>query len=148
MQGYMPVVWLIATIVFSVAEAVTVQLISIWFAAGSLIALVSSMLGAPLWLQITLFFAGAGILLIATRPIAKKLIGTKKIATNADMVIGSTGIVEQPINNVHETGRVFVNGLSWAARSEDGSEIAADETVVIRRIEGVKLFVEKPKNEQ
>lgn len=148
MQGYMPIVWLIATIVFSVAEAVTVQLISIWFAAGSLLALVASMLGAPLWMQVIVFFVGTGILLIATRPIAKKLIGAKKVATNADMVIGCTGIVEQPIDNLRDTGRVFVNGLSWMARSEDGSEIAADETVVINRIEGAKVFVEKPKDGQ
>ena len=146
MEGYMPVVWLVATIVFSVAEAITVQMISIWFAGGALIALISSMLGAPLWLQVTLFFAGTGVLLIGTRPIAKKLIGAKRIATNADMVIGSTGIVEQTINNLHETGRVFVNGLSWAARSEDGSEIPADETVTIKRIEGVKVFVEVIRN--
>ncbi len=146
MESYMPVVWLVATIIFGVAEAVTVQFISIWFAGGALVALIASMLGAPLWIQVTLFFVAAAILLIATRPIAKKLIGAKKTATNADMVIGSTGIVEQPINNLRETGRVFVNGLSWAARSEDGSEIATDETVIVKRIEGAKVFVEAVKS--
>ncbi len=146
MESYMPVVWLVATIIFGVAEAVTVQFISIWFAGGALAALIASMLGAPLWIQVTLFFVAAAILLIATRPIAKKLIGAKKTATNADMVIGSTGIVEQPINNLRETGRVFVNGLSWAARSEDGSEIATDETVIVKRIEGAKVFVEAVKS--
>lgn len=146
MESYMPVVWLVATIIFGVAEAVTVQFISIWFAGGALVALIASMLGAPLWVQVTLFFVAAAVLLIATRPIAKKLIGAKKTATNADMVIGSTGIVEQPIDNLRETGRVFVNGLSWAARSEDGSEIAADETVIVKRIEGVKVFVEALKS--
>ena len=145
MENYAPIAWLIATIVFSVAEAMTVQLISIWFAAGSLVALIASMLGAPLPAQFGLFFLGTAVLLVATRPLAKKLMGVKRTATNADMVIGEIGIVEQDIDNNHQTGRVFVNGLSWAARSEDDSTILAEQKVIVKRIEGAKIYVELKK---
>ena len=47
--------WLIAVIALGIAEAVTVGLVTIWFAVGALAALISSLFGGPLWLQILLF---------------------------------------------------------------------------------------------
>ena len=45
------------------------------------------------------------------------------------------------MNNLREAGRVSVLGNSWAARSERGDTIPAGETVMVVRIEGVKLIV-------
>ncbi len=141
MEAYSPLFWLGATILFCVIEAATVQLISIWFGVGSLLALVSSMFGAPVWLQLIVFFFSTAVVLVATRPLAKKLIGARKTATNADRVVGTTAIVEEPIDNLRETGRVFADGLSWAARTEDGNIVAQGQKVLVERIEGAKLFV-------
>lgn len=146
MLDYAPLWWLVAIILFCVGEAVTVQLIFIWFGAGSLLALIAALLGAPVWLQLLIFFISSGVLLLLTRPLSKKLLGMRKTATNADMVVGSIGLVQEDIINLKETGRVYVNGLSWAARSEDGTDIAEGEKVVITRIEGAKVFV-RPSNE-
>ncbi len=146
MLDYAPLWWLVAIILFCVGEAVTVQLIFIWFGAGSLLALIAALLGAPVWLQLLIFFISSGVLLLLTRPLSKKLLGMRKTATNADMVVGSIGLVQEDIINLKETGRVYVNGLSWAARSEDGTDITEGEKVVITRIEGAKVFV-RPSNE-
>lgn len=146
MLDYAPLWWLVAIILFCVGEAVTVQLIFIWFGAGSLLALIAALLGAPVWLQLLIFFISSGVLLLLTRPLSKKLLGMHKTATNADMVVGSIGFVQEDIINLKETGRVYVNGLSWAARSEDGTDIAEGEKVVITRIEGAKVFV-RPSSE-
>ncbi|MFA9381255.1 MAG: NfeD family protein [Acetanaerobacterium sp.] len=145
MLEYAPLWWLAAIIVFCVGEAVTVQMISIWFGAGALLALISSMLGAQGWVQVGIFFVGSAVMLIATRPLVKKLVGARKTATNADMVVGATGIVQEPIDNVLGAGRVYVNGLSWSARSEDGAPQPEGEKVLITRIEGNKVYV-KPVN--
>ena len=53
------------------------------------------------------------------------------------------GIVTQPIENISGNGRVLVNGLEWAARSDDGTPISEKENVLIKSIEGVKVIVEK-----
>ena len=56
--------WLVLLVVFLIAEAACpIHLVSIWFALGALTALLCAALGAPVWLQITLFVAVSGILL-------------------------------------------------------------------------------------
>ena len=42
--------WFILMVVFLAMESSTVSLISIWFAAGSLVAMVTALLGGELWL--------------------------------------------------------------------------------------------------
>ncbi len=141
MLEYAPLWWLIAVILFCVGEAASVQLVFIWFGAGSLLSLIASLLGVPVPIQIVIFFVGSGALLIATRPLAKKLLSKRKTATNADMVVGNTGLVQETVDNTRQTGRVYVNGLSWAARSEDGAELAEGQKVLVTRIEGAKVYV-------
>ena len=54
------IVWLAAFVIFAIFEAATVQLVSIWFAAGSLAALVITLFHGPLWLQFTVFLVVSG----------------------------------------------------------------------------------------
>ena len=51
--------WVILLIAFVVGELITVGLTSIWFAAGSLVALLAAVLGANPVVQIILFLAVA-----------------------------------------------------------------------------------------
>lgn len=146
MLEYAPLWWLIAIVLFCVGEAATVQLIFIWFGAGSLLSLIASLLGVPVPIQLIIFFVTSAALLLFTRPFAKKLLGVRKTATNADMVVGKIGLVQETVDNVRQTGRVYVNGLSWAARSEEGTELAEGQKVLITRIEGAKVYV-LPTNE-
>ena len=53
--------WLIAIVVFIVAEAATVTLVSVWFIGGAVCALVAAILGAGLGVQLAVFLACAGI---------------------------------------------------------------------------------------
>ena len=62
--------------------------------------------------------------------------------TNADRLIGMTGIVTEPIDNVQATGAVKVAGVEWTARSEQDTVIEAGVQVKILRFSGVKLYVE------
>lgn len=73
----------------------------------------------------------------------KRVLHVKKTNTNADRVIGMVGIVTVPIDNVAGTGRVLANGLDWAARTDDGAPVEAQERVLIKAIEGVTLIVER-----
>ncbi|MBE6772827.1 MAG: NfeD family protein [Ruminococcaceae bacterium] len=136
--------WLVAVIALGVVEAVTVGLVSVWFALGALAALISSLFGGPLWLQIVLFIVVSALALIITRPLVKKYFNKESHKpTNADMVIGKEAQVTETIDNLQGTGAVRCMGKEWTARSENGETILSGETVTAVKIEGVKLIVRK-----
>lgn len=135
------ILWIVSLIAFIVVEAVTAQLVTIWFAAGALCALVAEVLDAPLWLQLTIFVVVSAITLAATRPLVKKMKSKPSVSTNADSIIGQKALVTEEIDNLAAKGRADVNGMSWSARSENNTVIPAGTEVIIQRIEGVKLIV-------
>lgn len=135
------IIWLVLLAAFLITEAATVTVVSLWFAVGSLAALIASLLGAALWLQILLFLAVSAIALAALRPIVRKYIHPKLTATNVDSVIGSVGLVTAAIDNVSATGQVKLGAMEWTARSTSGRPIEAGTLVKVDRIEGVKVFV-------
>lgn len=133
--------WLAALLVFLAAEAATVTLISIWFAAGALGAILVALLGGNLMLQVTVFLVLAILLLLSLRGIVRRHIRPRISKTNIDSIIGSTGIVLTPVNNIAALGQVQLNGVEWSARSTNGAHIPAGTLVKVDRIEGVKIFV-------
>ena len=138
----MTVVWLIAMVVLLVVEGVIPGLVSIWFAAGALAALLLSLIGAPLWLQGTAFLIVSLALLVLTRPLAKKYVNSRTMPTNADRIIGMDCLVTEEIDNLRGTGAVSVDGKTWTARLDQEDGKAPKGTVVkALRIEGVRLIV-------
>ncbi len=135
-------IWSIAIVVFLVIEALTVGVASIWFALGSICALIAALLGAPDWLQILWFFIISIVTLIFTRPVVKKYVNGRRQATNADRVIGMKATVREDIDNIAGKGSVLVDGKEWTARSENGEAKASGTIVTVLAIEGVKLIVE------
>ena len=133
--------WLAAMVVFIAAEAMTVSLVSIWFAAGALGAIIVALLGGGLVLQVTVFLMLAVALLLSLRSIVRKHFTPHVTKTNIDSVIGATGIVVTPVNNIAALGQVQINGMEWSARSSDNSHIPAGVMVRVDRVEGVKVFV-------
>ncbi|MBQ4516893.1 MAG: NfeD family protein [Clostridia bacterium] len=140
------IAWLILAIAFFVAESLTTTLISIWFAIGAILAMIAAIFGGAFWLQILIFIAASGILVLATKPLSEKLVNKKAERTNADRVIGEQAIVTQTINNQEAKGQVRVLEQLWTARSKDGSIINENEYVIIKDIKGVKLIVESVNN--
>lgn len=138
---YAALFWLGLMIFFIFVEANTVALMSIWFAAGSLVAAVAAVLGAEIWLQAVLFFAVSAVLLACLRPFVRKFIKPKVVATNVDAIVGSTGYVTAPIDNIAAQGQVKLGAMEWSARSTGGEPIPEKTLVKVDRIEGVKVFV-------
>ena len=138
----MTIFWLAAFIVFAIGEAVTVGLVSVWFAVGALAALFAAALGAGLWLQITVFLGVSALALALFKPLSSKFLRPKLSATNADRVIGSAALVTETIDNTQAQGQVKVNGQIWSARSAQDIVIPVGADVRVLRIEGVKVIVE------
>lgn len=142
LSSYGPsVFWLIALIVFLVVEAATVGLTAIWFGAGSLAALIASFAIRNIWFEILTFLVVSFFTLLAVRPMAKRFMVPRRQATNADRAIGREGVVLEDIDNLHAQGTVSVAGVLWTARSQNDTLIPKDSKVLVKRIEGVKLFV-------
>ena len=139
--------WAALTVILVIVEALTVQLVTIWFAAGSLAAVIASLAGANTVWQCVIFAAVSLLALIITRPYVKKAILKKAVPTNADRCIGKEAVVTETIDNRAGCGQVRVDGMVWTARSEDDSVIECDEPVLVKKIEGVKVIVEKIKKE-
>ena len=133
--------WLIAMVIFIAAEAMTVSLVSIWFAVGALGAIIVALTGGGLTFQVTVFLALAVVLLLSLRGIVRKHFTPRITRTNVDSVIGATGVVVTPVNNIAALGQVQIGGVEWSARSIDNSHIPAGTLVKVEKIEGVKVFV-------
>jgi len=136
--------WVVALVVFLIVEAVTAGLVSIWFVFGSLVALICAALGAAVWLQIFWFVIVSVATLVLTRPLVKRYVDSRSVATNADRSIGRAAVVTERIDNLAAAGAVKLDGVVWTARStDDAVAIETGERVTVRAIEGVKLIVER-----
>lgn len=140
-MNWAALIWLGLTVAFLVAEAATVTVVALWFAAGALAAMAAALLGGGIFLQTGVFLAVSAVALTALRPLVRKYLTPKLTATNIDSVIGSIGIVTADIDNIVASGKVKLNGMEWSARSSSGEPICQGTRIRVDRIEGVKVFV-------
>ena len=134
-------IWLIGIIVFVILEAVTYQLVSIWFAVGAVGGIIAAALGAQFGVQMTVFLAISVILLLCLRPVSKRMLKSKKEHTNVDSLIGKDVLITKEVNNIQGSGEGKVNGIAWTVRNADNTVIPAGETAIVEKVEGVKLIV-------
>ena len=126
--------WLIASGAFFIGEIITVGFLLFWFGVASLITMVVSFFT-------TNFLISSVILILATKPFAKKFLNNENIVTNVNSLIGKKAIVIQDIDNLKSTGQVKIGGEIWSAQSESNDIISKDTEVEIVKIDGVKLIV-------
>ena len=94
------IIWLVLMVVFLMMEASSVSMVSLWFGAGALAALIAALLGGEVWVQIVVFLAVSGLLLACLRPLARKYFTPRLTRTNVDSILGTTGRVTVAIDNV------------------------------------------------
>ncbi len=139
----MVIVWIVVFVAALLAEAATFAMVSVWFAAGALGALIAAALGADLTVQLLVFALLAGLLLAFTRPLLKKLFPHRFIPTNSELEVGKTAVVIEEINNDVGSGRVRLGGVNWAAFSAGNEKIPAGEVVTVTAVCSAKLAVAK-----
>ena len=139
-------IW-IAVIVFSVFVewATQLQLITVWAALGGIAALILELCGVDISIQIVVFFAVTIVMMLLTRPFAKKMTRFGVTPTNADMNIGKHGKVTKIIDEDMGIFRVRVDNCDWSAVTEEKKILPVGTSVSVLRIEGVKLIVEQQK---
>ncbi len=138
---YLSILWLVLIVAAIVVEALTSQMISIWFVIGGIAALIANICDAPFLVQFALYILVTALALAVSRPFVKRTMKFRKESTNADRYIGKTGVVTLRVDNTAAEGQVKVMGNIWSARSSDGTVIPEGQNVEVLRIEGVKLIV-------
>ena len=139
-QRYLPWFWLALVVLFSVVEAFTMMLTTVWFAAAALVMVFVAMLPVPIPVQLLLFALISVGLLVFTRPFALKFLNIKKTATNSDALIGKRCKLLTAITP-DEKGTVRLKGVEWSAASTDGSPLEAGKDCIIQEIQGNTLIV-------
>ena len=136
-------IWLIAAIIFCVAEILYNGFFLIWFGIGSIVALICSFFIPNLIVQTIIFLVISFILLITlTKYMTKHFSQKDTTPTNIHKLIGQKGIVIKTISqNTLEPGLVKVDGETWSATSSSNTLLAEGTIVEIQDIKGVRLIV-------
>lgn len=132
--------WLELVVFLGILEAVTVNLVSIWFVISGLVSLILSFFVDSFFVQFAVFvILGVVLMLMTKKSLEEKLI-KKRVKTNFDRVIGMKGVVTEDIDEL-VVGEVKVDGKKWSAISSE--KIGVGEMVKVLNIKGVKLEVKR-----
>jgi membrane protein implicated in regulation of membrane protease activity len=136
-------VWLIAGVVASVGEILTMGFFLAPFAAGAAVALLAALAGAGAAIQLVLFAAVTAACFALVRPVARRHLTTPpQIRTGTAALIGRGAIVLERISNDEGVGSVRIDGEVWTARSYDEDEvIEAGSRVQVIEIRGATALV-------
>ena len=138
------VMWLVVVVLLAIIEASTVNLVSIWFVISGLVALIVSLFTEAFYIQFGVFVLLGIILLVITKPAMNKMLKEKETKLNLERIIGMEGIVTEKIEK-NKIGEVKVDGKLWSAISN--TKIPVNAIIKAKEIDGVKLVVEKVKEE-
>lgn len=135
------ILWAVAFVFFLICElATSVALVSIWLAIAAIVSMFCAMAKLSFLVQFIVFIVSSIILLIITRPLAKKLQG-KFTPTNYELDVGKNAVVVEDINNAINKGRVKLDGTYWSARTADGNIVQTGSVVTVIKVDGTKLIV-------
>lgn len=143
MFEYMWAIWLGVFVIMIIVEASTVELVSMFFALGSLVALIISFIpGVEWWIQLIVFVVISGASLLGLRPLIKKYFSREKRNTNVDEFVGKKVTIVDINGDGYPEAKL--NGVLWRVSLEDEEDsIKAGEKAVVIKIEGNRLVVRK-----
>ena len=133
-------IWLAIIILLAIAEAMTINLVTIWYVASGIVTLILSFFIDNFTIQFAVFTLLGTFLLITTRQFLQTFLNTKNVKTNLDRIIGMNGIVVEEINK-NNNGAVKVDGKVWTAYAD--KKIKVDSTVKVLEINSSKIKVEE-----
>ena len=137
------VLWLIAAVVFAVAEIVNTSFYLFPFSIGAGGAALVALLGAGTPIAIVVFAVLTAVSFGVLRPIARRHLSTPpEIRTGTAALIGRTAIVLERIANDEGVGCVRLDGEVWTARSYDEDQTFEPGTRVhVMEIRGATALV-------
>ena len=138
----LPWVWVAVTIICVVIESLTLALTTIWFGISACVLVFLAFTPLPFVAQVFIFVALALVLLIFTRPVVKKKLSQKQIATNYERVIGQIAVVTKKITAL-DKGAIKINGMEWTAAVKEDIVLEKGSKCIIEEIAGVTAYVKE-----
>lgn len=132
--------WGMLFLMFIFIELITLNLVTIWFAFGSIVTLIVSFFTDSFVILTIIFIISSLLSLFLARPFLMKIKRKGFEPTNSDRYVGKRGEVTKKITS-REKGEVKVLGTIWAAASDEDLEVG--DKIVVLKIDGVKLIVKK-----
>ena len=141
-------VWLAIIVVSVIVEIATLDLVSVWFAVGSIVPFILSAIGGiAIEIQISVFVVVTAVLIIFLRKYAQKLLfKNMNDKTNLDMQIGKIYRLLEDAD-FEKNGLIKINDVVWTAVSEEGNLIKKGQLVEVVKVNGNKMFVKLAKDE-
>ena len=142
-NNYMWEIWAVITVLCLIAEMLTGGFFIICFAIGGIASAIAALCGAGFYWQLFVFALISAISIFGVRPFALKYLHhghEDSRPSNADALIGATGIVEEEITTTG-FGYVAIDGDMWKSVSFDGHTIAKDTRVVVTGRNSIILTV-------
>ena len=136
--------WVIGGIVLFILEIFTPGFVLACFGVSCLLTAGVSFLNGDIKVQILTFSVASIVIFFGIRPFFLRYISPygKGVKTNVDALVGRAGIVTEDIDPDKYSGRVIVGGEDWRAVSNKGEAIVKGSKIIVKRVEGTKLFVE------
>ncbi len=138
----LPWVWVAVTIICVVIESLTLALTTIWFGISAFVMVFLAFTPLPFVAQVFIFVVLALVLLIFTRPVVKKKLSQKQIATNYERVIGQIALVTKKITAL-DKGAIKINGMEWTAAVKEDIVLEKGSKCIIEEIAGVTAYVKE-----
>lgn len=135
-------IWLLVLLLALIFEANTSELVSVWFAFGSLFAFLIGLLGFTFVVQFSVFVTSSTGFILIMRPKVKRYLNKNQMPTNFDVLVGKRVFCQATINP-HERGLVKINGVIWSAVCHSNRKVFVGEEVDVLAVDGNKLIVEK-----
>lgn len=136
----MSLFWVVLIIILTIIEVVTINLVTIWYVASAIVALIASFFIDNFYIQFAIFVILGTIFLITTKKTLDKFFNNKKVKTNLDRIVGMKGKVVEEID-INNDGAVKVDGKVWTAYAD--KNIKVDSIVRILEINSTKIKVEE-----
>lgn len=140
----MSLFWVIIILALSIIEVATINLVTIWYVASAIVALITSFFIDSFEIEFSIFVILGTIFLVTTKKTLDKLVKEHHEKTNLDRIVGMEGIVTEDISR-NRIGAVKVDGKEWSATAN--KKISAGEIVKVLEINSTKLKVEKIEEE-
>jgi membrane protein implicated in regulation of membrane protease activity len=142
LSNNLPWVWVAVTIICIVIESLTLSLTTIWFGISSFVLVFLAFTPIPFGAQLFIFVVLALVLLIFTRPVVKRKLNQKKIATNYERIIGQIALVTKKITAL-DKGSIKINGMEWTAAVKEDITLEEGSKCIIEEIAGVTAYVKR-----
>jgi len=138
-------VWLVAALLLFVAEVLAPGFWLLSVAVGCVVAGAVSLVVPGVLAPALSFAAGTLLSLAGIRPFLLRRLHPpgREIKTNVDALVGRVGVVSERIDPATGRGRVVVEGEDWRGTSLMDTVIEPGTRVMVVRVEGTTLYVDK-----